>query len=256
MQCRTTRSPGCDADLRTALQHISILPVPTTIEDLLARLDQQAAASADLTEIVLDARYPYISSDCCEQPVRDKTGLFDPILHTGNNDIVQRPARHNSRLLGVGLFLVCCSVGLVVSSVTTVEENQSRLVSLDSHASRIEHPAAVSFGQSEEAPGKAEESRNFKNTVAGTDIRRDLFGGVRQSREQGRVVSREETHTSPKHKTASRLHKKPLHKLTRKSHRFARSSQGTIWTALLKLTRMRASRVYWSSEDRSRTRLR
>jgi hypothetical protein len=60
MQCPTPHSSSrYDAGLRTALQNIHILPPPQTIDDLISRLDHRTAgASADLAQIILDARYP------------------------------------------------------------------------------------------------------------------------------------------------------------------------------------------------------
>jgi hypothetical protein len=102
------------ADLRTALRHTPVLPAPTTVEDLLARLNDRkiADASADLAEIILDAHYPDVPKRLFEfekTPRTDSTSFFEPIHRTANSNIPLPAPRWSYRFLIVMLGLVLLS---------------------------------------------------------------------------------------------------------------------------------------------------
>jgi hypothetical protein len=106
-----------DGDLRASLRHVPILPAPTDVEELVARLEAEDVVldSGPLADIISDARAPDVA------PASDENGGYDPffapLAEVANSNVPQpvapRQALHVSRLSAV-LFAVALIGGIVI----------------------------------------------------------------------------------------------------------------------------------------------
>jgi hypothetical protein len=142
------------ADLRTALRHTPVLPAPATVEDLLARLNdrQVADASADLADIILDARYPDVPKRLLEfekAPCTDSTSFFEPIHRTANSNIPLPAPRWGYRFIVVmlGLTLLSGLASFAWQPARPVGEPLPSMVTTaqDPAEAEIEYSGIISF---------------------------------------------------------------------------------------------------------------
>jgi hypothetical protein len=115
-----------DADLRTALRNIPVLPAPANVEDLLARLDDETVAdsSGDLAEIILDARYPDLPASAGWAEKADKrSNFFEPTSRTANTNVRPPAPSRASRLLDrLFSMAILGAAGLIAWNVLLTHE--------------------------------------------------------------------------------------------------------------------------------------
>ena len=83
---------GHPDNLRTALRHVPLLPPPANVEDLVGRLggESEAHASADVAEIILDARHPDIPQERLWFSDLSRQNLFAEISAPANTNAPDR----------------------------------------------------------------------------------------------------------------------------------------------------------------------
>jgi hypothetical protein len=143
----TARCARGHADLRMALRDIPILPAPTTIEDLVARLDQTASgASAALAQIVHDARSERSSGP--KQGHRKLVGQVHSRWRTAASKVRVGPGCPQ---LIMAFVLIG---GAVLVPTTSRRDDRALLVSPTAHASNeiVSSSTPQDFGRSGEAP--------------------------------------------------------------------------------------------------------
>jgi hypothetical protein len=248
MQFPTTAysSDPDDEDLRTALRHVPILPAPTTIEDLLARVDQtMSSGSADLAEIILDARYPDMPGglDWSQQDRGRSSGFYEPIDSRVNSSFGQSAPRHAFRLLRLILVSAAvCGTMLVAWGITTSRrEVPYPLVPHPSQASEIEYVGIVSFNEPERAAATEEKPRT-DHTANLTQI--DLPGGVRQDFEPATAISRRQTRSTSKMIRPSRLRQPTTRLRAKRAYHHQRAAVSCGLARMLLRTCNRREGVY------------
>ena len=153
-----------DTDLRTALQHVPILPAPASVEDLLARLNDETIAdgSSDLADIILDARYPDVPElpASSEKPTGSSKDFFEPISRTANSNVPRPAPSLGSRLLGptCGLAIFAAAALIAWNALTPPEPEPLPSPAPTAHPSEIEYVGIVSFEGPEEPADSAEEA--------------------------------------------------------------------------------------------------
>jgi hypothetical protein len=152
-----------DANLRSALRHVPVLPPLSNIKELVARVEQQAPAhsSADLDEIILDARYPDMPGELGydEQEQEEKASFFEPISRTANSNVPSSPPRRTFRFAGLilGLVIVCGGALLVWQRTIPAGEDRSPFPTPTLEATEIEYSGIISFEGPEKSNGPKSE---------------------------------------------------------------------------------------------------
>jgi hypothetical protein len=132
------------------------------VEDLLARLDAQAVAdvSADLAEIILDARYPDVPGQLVsfEQDRSNPANFFEPISLTANTNIPLPAPRRSYRLLGtmLALAMFCGAAPFAWQLTAPLDEPPSPLVTSAPAPAEIVYSGIVSFEGPEQSTNVSE----------------------------------------------------------------------------------------------------